>query len=476
MIFYKLKMGYIILCLTFFLMGCKVFKEKELISVNKMPSMFQYWENSDLSKAEDGLDLFQDSLLRKYIELSFEKNFSLLKTKAEMLNFYAEYQRNKSVMFPKIEAYAGVSQRKFGTFTMDGAGNSTTPIANESEVPIHLKDFNFGIQTLWEIDVWGKLKQQKKASFTRFLAAEETQQLIKTWIVEQLTHHYYRLIFLDERKEIVLKNIKLNDDLIEILKSKKEAFKVTELSVKQFQALQWNYKNQLLKFEQEIFYSENLIRQLTATYGMEIERSKLNFNQLPTLNFNVGSPENLVEKRPDLRQLALELQAKNLDVLVAKKMFFPRLSLEGSFGNEAYRTKFLFLSPASIAYSILGGLAMPLFNLGELKANLRIQRVNAQIGNLEFHQRQMEAFFEVENSLLAIRKSTEMLENKRFEIEDLQTARAISRELFNANRADYLDVLFTQQSTLNSELELIDLIEEKLNWNIFLYKAIGGGW
>ena len=69
-----------------------------------------------------------------------------------------------------------------------------------------------------------------------------------------------------------------------------------------------------------------------------------------------------------------------------------------------------------------------------------------------------------------------MFSNKNREMEKLKESRTIAGELFNANRADYIEVLITQQNALSAELELMELSKSQFLWKVYLYKAIGGGW
>jgi outer membrane protein TolC len=73
-----------------------------------------------------------------------------------------------------------------------------------------------------------------------------------------------------------------------------------------------------------------------------------------------------------------------------------------------------------------------------------------------------------------IQNTEKMISNKNREMDKLKESRTIAGELFNANRADYLEVLFSQQNALSAELELMDLSKNQFLWSVYLYKAFGG--
>jgi NodT family efflux transporter outer membrane factor (OMF) lipoprotein len=343
-------------------------------------------------------------------------------------------------------------------------------------IPINLNDFNFGLQTSWEIDVWGKLKQQKKAAFSRLLAAKETQNMLKTWIIEQVAINYFNLICLDETKSIISQNIELNTNLIGVLKAQKEAGRTTELSIQQFEALILNYSNSLLQVEQEIVFAENELRKLIGSFDADIKRSLFESNPMLTLTIKEGIPAQLLSNRPDIRQAEQQILASKADLSAARKMFYPSLSINGNIGYQAYKTRFLFTSPESIAYGLFGNLMAPLINMGELKANFKRASASQLDAYYAYQETILGAFTEINNGLFAIKNTQKMLDNKTKENDLLNQSRQTASELFNSNRADYLEVLFAQQNVLTAEFELMELYREMFTLKIYLYKSLGGGW
>jgi len=456
--------------------GCKSLKNPIEPNLKKIPINYLEISDSVNSAKVTPKELFSDSLLHKLIDSALTSNLALLRAQNNLLQFEADIQEARSNLIPKVGVFGGYSKRKFGLHTMDGAGNITTPIGDGELIPIHLNDFNFGLQTSWEIDIWGKLKQQKKAAQSRLLAAIETQNMLKTQIIEQVVLNYFNLVCLDENKRIVNRNLLLNQEMIEVLKAQKESGKTTELSVQQFESLSLNYANEILKLDAEIYYTENELRKLCGKFDGVIERSSFQSNKLQSIQINSGIPGQLLSNRPDVRQAEQELLASKADLLTARKMFYPSLTINGSLGYQAYKTRFLFSSPESIAYGLFGNLMAPIINLGELKANFKRASSNQIDALYNCQETLLNAFTEVNNSLFAIQNTEKMISNKNREMEKLKESRTIAGELFNANRADYLEVLFSQQNALSAELELMDLSKNQFLWKVYLYKAIGGGW
>lgn len=457
--------------------GCKSLKTPIEPRFESIPATYDS-SNADSinSSMLQPKELFKDSLLLALIDTALTKNLSLIRSNTAIQQLEADVFEARTNMLPKVGAYGGYSNRKFGLHTMDGAGNITTPIGDGEIIPIHLNDFNLGLQTSWEIDLWGKLKQQKKATYSRLLAAKESQNMLKTWIVEQVAINYFNLISLDESKIIISKNIELNKNLIDVLKAQKDAGRTTELSIQQFEALILNYSNSLLQVEQAIVFSENEIRKMIGSFESEIKRSSFLNNSLFSTTINEGVPAQILSNRPDIRQAEQLILAAKADLTAARKMFYPSLAINGSIGYQAYKTRFLFTSPESIAYGLFGNLIAPVINRGEIKANFKRASASQMDAYYAFQETILVAYTEINNGLFASKNTQKMIENKSKENDLLKLSRQTANDLFVSNRADYLDVLISQQNVLSSELELMELQRNLFNWKVYLYKALGGGW
>lgn len=457
--------------------GCRSLKDPAAPDFGPLPESFRAVHKDTANSGDIApKTLFGDPLLIDLIDTVLARNLSLLRSETALLQLEADVLEARTSLIPKAGAFAGYSNRRFGLHTMDGAGNITTPIGDGELIPIHLNDFTLGLQASWEIDVWGKLRAQKKAALARFLAAKESQNMLKTWIVEQTAIHYFNLVSLDETKRIIEQNIALNTDLVEVLREQKEAGRVNQLSIQQFEALIFNYSNQLLAVGQEISQSENELRRLSGKFDADIRRSALSGNSLTALNIGSGLPAQIMDNRPDVRQAEQLILAAKADLKAARAAFYPSLSVNGTIGYQAYKTRFLFASPESIAYGLFGNLMAPLINRGELKAGFSRATATQLDAYYGYQESLLTAFTEINNALFMIGSTEQMLANKQREMELLRGAREMAGDLFQASRSDYLEVLFAQQSALSAELEFIELQKNQFTWKVYLYKSIGGGW
>ena len=67
-------------------------------------------------------------------------------------------------------------------------------------------------------------------------------------------------------------------------------------------------------------------------------------------------------------------------------------------------------------------------------------------------------------------------EFKSKEVGALNRSIQISNTLFKSARADYLEILLTQEEVIESQFELIEIKKQQLNAVVNTYRALGGGW
>src|SRR5690606_17214730 len=114
----------------------------------------------------------------------------------------------------------------------------------DKTIPTPTPEYFIGFQSNWEIDLWGKLRNQKKAAYARYLSSGKGWQLVATSLVSEIAQLYYELLALDSKLGILRENIGLQQKGVEIIEIQKSAGNVTQLAVEQFSAQLLNTKSE----------------------------------------------------------------------------------------------------------------------------------------------------------------------------------------------------------------------------------------
>jgi outer membrane protein, multidrug efflux system len=459
-----------------FAFGCKTTRPGETPPNRTLPATFSNAKDTVSDASINWRSFFSDSILVNLIDTALKNNPDILMMlqKIEVAN--ANVQASRGLLFPLVNAMGSSSIRKFGSYTMDGAGNITTEITSGQIIPIHLPDYYIGMQTSWEIDVWGKLRNMKRASLARYLASIEARNLAITELIFEITITYYDLVALDNELAIIRESIKLQNDAFNIILAQKEAGLANELAVSQFEAQLLNMKALEVETLLSITLCENKMNFLLGRFPQEINREIKLFESGVPANVRIGVPSALLANRPDIRQSEYELIACKADLKAAQAAFYPSLTITGTVGLQAFNQSYLFLTPQSLAYTALGSLTAPLINRNAIKAQFRAANANQMEAYYNYQKTILNGYIEVSNELAKVRNYNEILSLKTQEVSTLNRAIESSLELFRAGKATYLEVLLAQQNLLQTKLELVNIQQQQYNASAATYKALGGGW
>ena len=455
-------------------LGCKTPETIVNTDRKKIPLSFEETKDSTNSADIKWKDFFADSNLIKLIDTALKNNFDALMTLQKIEMARNDLRLAKGAMLPTVNSNFAYLQRKFGYHTMDDAGNRTTEITPGQIIPTNLPDYFVGIQTNWEIDIWGKLRNKKKAAFSRYLSSVEGTHLVLTNLVSEIAIAYFDLVALDNELDIIRETIKLQQDALEIIKIQKDAGVANELAVKQFEAEVLN--SQGLEFEtlQHIAENENKLNFLLGRFPQPIVREKANFT-IP-IQIKAGIPSQLLKNRPDIKQAEFELLATKFDVRAAKAAFYPSFNITGSLGFQAFNTAFLFTSPQSLAYSLLGSLTTPLLNRSAIKNQFKNAKANQIEAMYSYQKTILNGYVEVSNEISNIKNLEQIHDFKTKEVNALSQSIDISNDLFKSGRATYFEVLMIQNRSLQSKRELVNTKKRQYIATVNIYKALGGGW
>lgn len=450
-------------------------KAQELPTVTS-PETFAGGTDTVSSAAISWRQFFADKYLTDLIDSALVNNWDMQMAYQRIQAAQSNILLRKGMLRPSVNVGASAALRRYGLYTMDGAGNISTFIEPNKIVPKDLPDYYIGLQTSWEVDIWGKLKNRKKAAIARFFATVEGKNLVTTGLIAEVATAYYDLLALDQNLKVLDETIAIQEKANELVKIQKEAAVANELAVKQFEAQLLDLKALRLGIQQLVAETENSINFLAGRYPQAIARDTSFFRtQVPAL-VKEGVPSSLLQNRPDIRRAELELAASRADVQAAKAAFYPSLNITGSAGFQAFKTGLLFTTPESIAYGLVAGLSAPLINRAAIKSEFSFATAT-QLEQLYNYQKTIvNGYIEVYNELLRTKNLQQVVELRTSEAAAFSQSIEISEDLFRTGRASYIEVLFAQQNALKAKLDLNEAKKNQFLTAVNLYKALGGGW
>ncbi|WP_342346778.1 TolC family protein [uncultured Nitrospira sp.] len=456
--------------------GCTGLKTDLAIPENEIPTTFK--DKTDTTNIADiqWRDYFVDPLLHKLIDTAIENNLDLQMALQRIENSRSSVRAATGALMPTMGLGVGTAIRRYGDYTMDGAGNATTDFKSGQTIPANLPDLFVGLQSSWEVDIWGKLQNQRSSAISKFLASIEGTSFVVSNLVADVAIYYNELRALDNELDIIRQTLHTQYESLEVVELQKEAGRATELAVELFKAQVLNTSILEKEVLQQIVVTENHINFLLGRFPQPIERTKGQYFTEILHEISSGVPSQLLANRPDVREAEFQIKASKFDLKVAKASFFPSFNITASFGFQAFNPDFLFVAPSSIAYTAVGTLVAPLINRNALHAQFNNAEANQLTAMYQYQKTILNAYVEVANELSNIHNLRKINTLKKQQNEVLQQSVETSHLLYRYGRASYLEVLIAQRNALQSNLELINFAKQLRIAAVKIYKALGGGW
>lgn len=406
--------------------------------------------------------IFGDRELNQYVAEALTNNWDIKQAAARVLEARAQYVRIRADRFPAVGVSALKDRRHVGG---GAAGDGIIVDTYELTAPAS-----------FELDLWSKLKKVSQAAWSDILQEEEARRTIAQAVVAETISLYLDLEAVERRLQIAEHSIKAFRDSLQFVETRYRRGLTSVLDVRQARRVLAQAETIVPQLELEMGIIQQQMSILLGRYP-ETKAPRRQpedyYKQLAPVP--PGLPSDLLWQRPDLRAAEARLKSLNDLVGVAKANRLPTITLTGRYGwssadlNKLLRTQ-------NVVWNLTAGLVQPVFDAGRLKAGQRAAEARYQQGVAEYVQTVLDAFAEVEGTLLTRELQ---LERRTRELRFLEEARATQRVAearYIKGLIIYLDVLNAQITRFQAEDNLV-LVDLAIYRNrVALHRALGGGW
>jgi multidrug efflux system outer membrane protein len=411
---------------------------------------------------EEWWQVYQDPVLTQLIHTAIAQNYDVRIAAARVLEAQAQVGITRANQLPSASVGADI-------FSQQNAKVSNLFPAYQ------VNGGELNLSVIWNLDFWGKYRRQTEAARAQLLASEWGQRAVLSSLVANVATAYFQLRALDSELEISQRTLGSRQQSLQLTQTLESHGGASGLDVSQAEQLVYTASETIPDLERQIQQQENLLSVLLGENPQSISRGLALTEQPVPQNVPAGLPSELLERRPDVRQVEENMVAANAQIGVAKASFFPALSLTGTGGLESNALNH-FISQPSEMWSAAAGVTQPVFQGGALRSGLRLARANWQEAMLSYKQTVQNALEQVSNSLVASRKNREFREQQELLTQAAQQTDQLSEVLYKNGGASYLQVLTSETNYFSAELNLVQAqLNERLAL-VQLYQSLGGGW
>jgi len=333
-----------------------------------------------------------------------------------------------------------------------------------------------GLQvTAYELDLWGKLRNQSEATQARFLASEAGARAAALSLVAAVASTHYALQVDEAVLELTRRTLASREDSHRLTKLRFDQGAASSLELQGALSSLEAARAALAQAERQRAQDENalvlLIGGPVPQAGSATPHATLSAAQaLAPLAAGVRSE--VLLSRPDVQQAEAQLRAAEANIGAARAAFLPSITLSTSLGTASSELSNLF---QNTAWTVAGQVLAPIFDAGRNQANLAASRAAQQASVAQYEKAIQQAFREVADALAARRTLTEQLR-----AQDAQAAAEAERlrlvQLrFDQGASSSLELLDAQRASFAAKQAALQVRLAALQSGVQLYKALGGG-
>ncbi|MDH0567870.1 TolC family protein [Pseudomonas oleovorans] len=362
-----------------------------------------------------------------------------------------------------------VTSRASGEF-----GKAQQPPTTDERV--RQERYDLGLDTAWEVDLFGRIQHQLEASEARIELVEADYYQLQVSLIAELVDAYGTLRGAQLRESIARENLKNQQDSRAITEQLRDAGVGTELDVLRADARLAATEASLPQLQAQQVRAQNRIATLLGQRPEQLQID-LSPKPLPVIAkaLPIGNPGELLRRRPDIRAAERQLAAATAEVGVATAELFPRVSLSGFLGFTAGRGSQLGASAAR-AWGVAPSISWAAFDLGSVRARLRGAEAEADGALSQYEQQVLLALEESANAFSDYAKRQQRLVSLVRQAEASRAAADQAAIRYREGTVDFLVLLDAERERLAAE-DAQALAEVELYGGIVaIYKALGGGW
>ena len=435
----------------------------------KPPDTFRAEVSTDRNSIGDlkWFEVFKDPELQRLIRTAMVQNYDL-RTAASRINAArANLGLARSDQFPQFEASSDLTTTRTsqnGQLAIPGQTGRRRSFGN---VLLNLLTF--------EIDIWGRLRNQTKAARADLRASEEDRKAVMTIVVADVAAGYFNLLELDSQLDIAKRTLATRENSLRLIKARQEGGLATILDVRQAEELVYLASQTIPDTERAIEQTENQISLLLGNNPGPITRGKALAQQEELPAVPAGLPSSLLERRPDIRTAEESLAAQRALVSAARAAYFPRISLTGLLGFQSNQLSSLFNGPSRV-WSLIPQVTQPIFTGGRLRSNVKFAKAEQELALIAYQQTIQNAFREVSDALVQYRKVKEIRIQQELLVTTLRDRARLAYLRYEGGVDTLLNALDADRELFDAELNLTQTKRDELVSVVQLYKALGGGW
>lgn len=376
----------------------------------------------------------------------------------------AEKLANRASLFPQVGATAA------GTY-LDNVFPRQTSTGTQNQWGFLLT----GLDAVWEIDLFGRLRRKLEASSALNESAAENYREAWVLLSSEIAKEYVTYRNLQSLLRITRGNIKSQTHTLELTERLFEEGVGTRFDTTREKSLLKATESEIPRLEGLLSESQHKIELLLATQPGSLQALLGKERPVPAPKDRriLVKPADTLRLRPDIREAERNLAAATATQGAAFAELFPKISVAAFMGVQNSDLENLFRSTA-FSWASGSAIMQPIFNFGRIRAGIDLADSRQQEAYFQYEKAVLEALKETETSLSLLLKEEERRQHLEVSVQNLRESRRLAELRYREGVSNFLDVLDSERAIYSEEIKLEQCRAQTTIYLIAVFKAMGG--
>ncbi len=410
--------------------------------------------------------LYDDADLNALEGKIVDSNLTLKAAFARLQYARAQYRVARADLFPTLTADPYATRERYSS-------NAPKELPG---YPTLLNDFLVGADFSYEVDLWGRVRNEVAAARANRQASAADLASIELSLRAQLAEDYFNLRAADAQVGLLDRTAQ---DYKKTLGLVTNLFKGGAAALADVAQAQAQFDNALTQSADARLQRAQAEHAIAVLVGENPSTFRLSVNPLPITvvppPIDPGLPSTLLERRPDIAEAERRVAGANAEIGVARAAYFPKFTLAATGGLESTRTSNLFNVPSRF-WSVGPQVSLPIFEGGRLVAQTAQARATYEEQVADYRNTVLTAYQDVEDNLAALRELKAESETDAEAVKATGTALRQAQDRYNAGIVTFLEVATAETAALQAQISAVNIQARRMSASVLLIKALGGGW
>jgi outer membrane protein, multidrug efflux system len=439
-------------------------KQSDLESLSReTPSQWSAAPKLNASDSTGWLADYGSPKLTRLVSQAVEKNRDLRANAARVRQAQAQAKAAGADLWPQIGTDFG------------GRRNQSASGQRFVGTGVRSNRFEVGLDVSWELDLWGRLSDQRGASVAEAQASGADLHAARLSLAANTVKAAVTLTEAAQQIALAKENVETRRVHLGILEKQLDRGIDSEQAALDVSLSRADLARAEATYASRKREADDARRSLELLLGAYPAGLEAGLGSLPSLSRNIpgGLPSDLLLRRPDLQAAERRLESALKNESAAKKAFLPNINLTGSTGLSTEDLAFL-LERESIIWTVAGNVAQSIFQGGRLKANVEQARARYDEALETYAGTALQAFKEVETALAAEGYLKEQEAALLRASQEAERSRSLALGQYEKGLTDILTLLDAQQRLFDARSASLAVQALLLRNRADLHLALGG--